>query len=362
MIAKGTAHNNGGKLARYMTTGKEGERAELWQLRGFEADNIKDAFRDVHVMAEGTRCKQPFLHVQVRNPEGETLSRDQWERVADRIESKLGLSGQPRAVAFHKDEKTGHEHMHLAWSRIDQDTLKAIPLPFFKYRLKAVSRELEIELDLTRVKNERDGPVLAPKRDEYEQARRLGVDIHDVRKTIRDCYDRSDCGRSFEAALAHKGLLLSQGDRRDFVVIDPQGGMHALGKRILGVSARETREKLSDLVREHIPTVEQVRAHLQQQSARQEAPKPPSKDNEALKERMAAFGFDAAKSATFEKWQELDRKVDAGRITEKDRFRDMAQHLWDEADKDRRRAQIAKENQSKQQSTIQRQRESDRDR
>jgi hypothetical protein len=100
MIAKGTAHNNGAKLARYMTTGKDGERAELWQLRGFAADNIKDAFRDVHVMAEGTKCQNPFLHVQVRNPEGETLSREQWERVADRIESKLGLSGQPRRLAM----------------------------------------------------------------------------------------------------------------------------------------------------------------------------------------------------------------------------------------------------------------------
>ena len=69
MIAKGTAHNNGVKLARYMITGKEGERAELWQMRGFAADNIVDAFRDVHVMAEGTRAEQPFFHVQVRNPE-----------------------------------------------------------------------------------------------------------------------------------------------------------------------------------------------------------------------------------------------------------------------------------------------------
>jgi hypothetical protein len=156
--------------------------------------------------------------------------------------------------------------MHLAWSRIDQDTLKAIPLPFFKYRLKEVSRELEIELGLTRIKNERDGPIkYAPTRAEEEQSRRLGVDIHAIRNTIRDCYDRSDCGRSFEAALANEGLLLAQGDRRDFVVIDPQGGMHALGKRILGVSARETRDKLSDLVREHMPTVEQVRAHIAEQ-------------------------------------------------------------------------------------------------
>ena len=47
MISKGTTHNNGARLAAYMTTGKDGERAELWELRGFEATTIKDAFRDV---------------------------------------------------------------------------------------------------------------------------------------------------------------------------------------------------------------------------------------------------------------------------------------------------------------------------
>ena len=51
--------------------------------------------------------------------------------------------------------------MHLAWSRIDGDTLTARPLPFFKERLKEVSRELEKALDLTRVRNEREGSVLA---------------------------------------------------------------------------------------------------------------------------------------------------------------------------------------------------------
>jgi hypothetical protein len=73
MIAKGTPHNNGARLARYMITGKDGERAELEELFGFAAHDIRDAFRSVHVMAEATRCQQPFFHVQVRNPEGEKL-------------------------------------------------------------------------------------------------------------------------------------------------------------------------------------------------------------------------------------------------------------------------------------------------
>ena len=100
-----------------MTTGKDGERAELWQLRGFEATNITDAFRDVQIMAGATKCVQPFFHLQVRNREGETLTRQQWEYAADRIERMLGLTGQPRAIAFHTFEHNGDEHMHVVLSR-----------------------------------------------------------------------------------------------------------------------------------------------------------------------------------------------------------------------------------------------------
>ncbi len=263
MIAKGTTHNNGGRLAVYMTTAKKGEQAELWQLRGFASDNIKEAFRDVHTMAEGTHCENPFFHVQVRNPEGENLTREQWERVADRIESKLGYSDQPRAIAFHKDLATGHEHMHVAWSRIDDQTMTVRELPFFKMRLKEVSRELEIELGLTRVKNERETAVRAPTRDQDEQARRLGIDIREVRQTIRDCWERADNGRSFVAALADNGLVLAQGDRRDFVVMDEGGGTHALGKRLLGNTAGEIRERLADLDRAQLPTVAKAREEIE---------------------------------------------------------------------------------------------------
>lgn len=262
MIAKGTTHNNGPKLARYLTTGKEGERAELWQLSGFAANDIQDAFRSVHVMAEATRCQQPFFHVQVRNREGEKLHRNQWLRVADRIETKLGLTDQPRAIAFHLDLDTGHEHMHIAFSRIDGETMTAKPLPFFKERLKAACRELEKTLNLTRVTNERDGKVMAPKRNEFEQARRLGVNIRDARQTIRDCFDRSDCGRSFQSALVQAAMTLACGNRRDFLVVDHAGGIHALGKRILGISAAELRHRLADLDHNSLPTVEQVRAIL----------------------------------------------------------------------------------------------------
>jgi hypothetical protein len=258
MIAKGNTHADGKKLARYLTTAKEGERTELWELRGFASCDLTEAFRSANLMAEATRCEQPFMHVQIRNRDGEELTREQWRHVADRIESKLGLTDQPRAICFHVD-KTGHEHMHIAWSRIDGETMTAVPMPFFKKRLKEVSRELEQTLGLTPVANERDGSVPAPTRDEFEQARRLGVDIRMVRQTIRDCWEHSDSGRSFEAALADQGFVLAQGDRRAFVVVDHEGGLHALGKRILGVTAGQIRARLSDLDREELPTIELAR-------------------------------------------------------------------------------------------------------
>lgn len=264
MIAKGTQHNNAGRLASYLTTAKPGETAELYQLRGFGTNvEIKDAFRDVHIMAQATKAQQPFFHVQVRLPDGEKLTRQQWEKSAGRIERMLGLKDQPRAIAFHIDKKTGEEHMHVAWSRIDADTMKSIPLPFYKQRLKTLCRELELHFGLTQISNRRESEIkYAPTRAEDEQARRLGVDIHATRNTIRTCYDHSDCGRAFNHALADEGLTLAQGERRDYVVIDQAGGLHALGKRILGATAAQVREKLADLDRGQMPAVEQAREHL----------------------------------------------------------------------------------------------------
>ena len=115
---------------------------------------------------------------------------------------------------------------------------------------------------MTRVKSERDGSVQAPDRNEFEEARRLGVDIKQVRQTIRDCWEHSDNGVSFRAALAEQNLTLAQGDRRDFVVLDHEGGLHALGKKILGASAAQTRSRLSDINRDELPTIAQARERI----------------------------------------------------------------------------------------------------
>ena len=83
MIAKGTTHNSRSRLAAYMVTGKDGERAELYSLHGFAAGDIREAFASIEAMKAGTKLDKAFFHVQVRNPEGEELTRAQWLRVAE---------------------------------------------------------------------------------------------------------------------------------------------------------------------------------------------------------------------------------------------------------------------------------------
>lgn len=270
MIAKGNPHNSGPYLARYLAASSKGnERAELAELRGFASDNIFDAFALAQLQAEGTHCQKPLFHVQVRMPQGEELNRDQWAHVADRIERALDFDGQPRAVVFH--QKDGQDHMHLVWSRIDAETMHAIDPGLYKRKLKEVCRKLEKEMGLQQVRNEREPgeKTQAAARPEFEQSRRLKTDVKAIREGIRDCWDESTDGAGFVAALEMEGLILAKGDKRSFVVVDERGGYHALGKRITGATAEQTRARLADLKAASLPTVEAAQA-MQRERREQE--------------------------------------------------------------------------------------------
>ncbi|MGD0108358.1 MAG: relaxase/mobilization nuclease domain-containing protein [Rhodopila sp.] len=273
MIAKGNLHGDGGKLAAYLVTGEKGDRAELVQLRGFASDNIRDAFAAAELTAEATRCQKPFFHAYTRLAPGEQLTREQWLQVADREEKRLGFTGQPRAVSFHH-LPDGSTHLHVAWFRIDLETMRAIDPGMFKNHLKELSRKLEKEFGLTPVSNDRkpDDKTRAPDRKEFEEARRLNTDLKAIRNTILDCWQRSDSGKALNAALGAHGLTLANGDRRDcFVVVDQAGGQHALNKKLTGLTLAETRDRLGDLDRAQLPSVDQAKVQQHVREAAREA-------------------------------------------------------------------------------------------
>ena len=160
-------------------------------------------------------------------------------------------------------------------------------LPFYGLRLKRVSRELEKEFGLEPVRNEREGPIkYAATKTEQRQAQRLGVDKDAIRNTIRQCWDQSDKGRSFQAALEDEGLILAQGDRRDYVVIDHAGGLHGKFSRTLGATANQVRAKLADLDPRELPTVDEAKEFVREVAQEHEhSPKPDKLDR--LKDELA---------------------------------------------------------------------------
>jgi hypothetical protein len=279
MFAKANFHKHATKLAAYLVKGHPHERAELVEMRGFAATDLRDAFRDIEIMArDGTKAKSAFFHCYVRLPKGESLTQEQWiGTVADRIERRLGFTGQARAIAYHTDRQTGERHMHMAWSRIAQTAdgkLFALDPGLYFNKLKEISRELEIELGLTRVSNERkpDDRARAADRNEFEEGRRLGTDLKTIRTVILDCFEKSDSGRAFMAALADQGLMLANGDRRDcFVVVDQAGGHHALNKKLTGMTLAATRARLADLDRSNLPGVDQAKQLQAERRAAREA-------------------------------------------------------------------------------------------
>jgi len=225
MIIKGNRHGNGAKLAAYLLDGgKHGERVAAPELHGFglNPDDISKSFSSLDAIASGKGIENPLFHIQIRLPQQDHMTREQWDETTARTLKTAGLEGQPYARVFHTDEKTGELHCNLGVSLIDEQTHHAKAVPFYKFRFKALARKLEVEFNLTRVSNHRDSAITyGATKNEERQAQRLGFKKEAVRNLMRQCWDTTErgpqFGHGFDDALAEAGLILAQGNQRDYV-------------------------------------------------------------------------------------------------------------------------------------------------
>ena len=260
MIAIGKLRINGPRLGRYLMKDSKGnERIELGQVRGFVSDDIHEAFDQAQFQAEGTNIEKPFFHCYVRLPDKEALADREWVMVADRIERAMNLVDQPRAIVFHDKEDRGR-HMHIAWARLDQETMLAREQGLYKNKLAEVCRELEVEMKLTQVRSDRgpDEPRAAAT-GEFEMARHLGTDLEAIRREIRGIWKQSDNGQAFNAGLESAGYVLARGDQRPYVAVDREGGYHSIGTRIARASAADIHDRLSDLDPARLPSLAEAK-------------------------------------------------------------------------------------------------------
>ena len=262
MIVKGSSRSGPLSLAAHLGNAETNERVELLESRGTVATDLRGALVEMDAYAIGTKCEKPLYHAAVSPEPPHRLTPEQRGEAIEALEQRLGFSGHSRVVVMH--QKEGREHIHVVWSRIDTEKMKAVGDSYNYRKHEAVARDLERRFGHDRVQgahHEREGvprPDRTPSRAELRQEERTGISGKVVKAQVSAAFRSADGPEAFKSALEDGGYLLAQGDRRDFVVIDKAGGVHSLARRLDGVRAAELREFMAPLDRNALPTVEQL--------------------------------------------------------------------------------------------------------
>lgn len=263
MIIKGKSRSGPAALAAHLGNAEKNERVSLLETRGTVAQDLRGALIEMDAYAAGTNCEKSLYHAAFSPEPPHRLTPEQRAEAFAAFEEKFGLAGHSRVVVMH--EKLGREHIHVVWSRIDLETMRAAHDGHNFRRHEEVSRDLERRFGHERVQGahaERDGverPDRTPSRAELRQEERTGIRGRDVTAAVTEIFKASDNAQAFHAALHERGYILAKGDRRDFVIVDRAGGIHSLARRIEGMKAAELREFMAPIDREKLPSTEEAR-------------------------------------------------------------------------------------------------------
>lgn len=263
MILHGNQRGGAKDLAIHLLK-EENEHVDVYELRGFMSDDLVSALNESYAISKGTKAKQFLYSLSLNPPLKENVSTKDFENAINRVEKKLGLDNQPRAIVFH--EKQGphgfRRHAHAVWSRIDTAKMKAINLPHSKLKLRDVSKELFIEHGwkmprglINSAERNPDNFTLA----QWQQAKRNKKDPRDIKRLFRECWAASDSKASFQSALKEQGYKLARGDRRGFVALNHRCEVFSVPKWA-GVKTKDVRTRLGN--EDDLPSVAKVKAQI----------------------------------------------------------------------------------------------------
>ncbi len=280
MVIKGSARGGPAKLADHLKRTDTNEKMCVTEIRGVAAKDIDGALREMDALGAGLNTPRTLYHASINTPAHERMTPEQKVAAIDRLEERLGLTGQPRVVVEHT--KKERDHIHIVWSRTDLDHMRAIRCDHNYRTHETVARELEREFGHARVQGahaERDGkarPERTPGHDEMQQAERSGMTPQQAKAWISETWRATDSGKAFKSAIEEQGWTLARGDRRDFVLLDPAGTVHGLARRVEGANAADIRTRMADVDRDALPGVAEARAALRERQGvvRFETPRP----------------------------------------------------------------------------------------
>ena len=266
MIPFASQRGYGQDLATHLLNEHDNDYMEVAELRGSISRDLHGAFSEWEVQARTlTKCDNYLYSLSV-NPDAAQgqLTRDQYMDYLGRVEDKLGLAQQPRAVIFHI--KNGREHCHAVYSRIDVENEKAVHMAFDKDKLMMVTRQFARDHGLTLPDGyfkDRDKSYSKGQLSLYEKAQQdtTGLTKEERTAIVTDIWRRADSPKAFVSGLEQAGYLLCTGNR-PYVLVDYYGHMNALPKLIddKQVRTKDIRTFLEkDYPVESLPDVEEAR-------------------------------------------------------------------------------------------------------
>jgi Relaxase/Mobilisation nuclease domain len=270
MIIKGQSRGRSRQLAAHLLRQDQNERIRLYEVRGTVASDVEGALAEMEARGAAAASKRPLYHASV-SPEAHTPLTDAQIRIAvDTLEEALGLGTQPRIVVVHRKEN--REHVHVVWSRVDADQNRAIP-DSWNYRChEEVARTLETlfgHRPIPRSGSRKQEPARqarAPRNYELRQEERTGKPTAQTTAEITALWRSSSDAGSFQVRLEEAGYRLARGDRRVLVVIDRNGEVHSLARRIDGVNTRDLRSSFRNVDLQMLPSVAEVRQEPRKES------------------------------------------------------------------------------------------------
>lgn len=260
MILKASQRGGGKQLGLHLLKMEDNEHVDVHEIRGFLSEDIVGALKEAHAASRGTRCKQFLFSVSLSPPPEERVPVETFESAISRIEQRTGLEGHPRIIVFH--EKEGRRHAHAVWSRIDAATMTARNLPFFKSKLRDLSRELYLEQGWKMPRGLMNSREADPRNftlKEWQQAKRMGRDALNLKELMQECWAVSDSHAAFAQALQARGFTLAKGDRRGHVAITPEGEVLSVA-RYTGKKTKDIEARLGKSDR--LPSVAEAKAQL----------------------------------------------------------------------------------------------------
>lgn len=259
MILVGNVRGNGQNLARHLMS-SENEHVTLHDMSGFASDDLGNALKEVEATSKGTKCQKYLYSLSLNPPANARVGTSDFESAIEQAEKRLGLAGQPRAVVFH--EKDDRRLCHVVWSRIDTESMKAIPISFPKLKLKELAKDLYLEHGWDLPKGFINPKFRDPKNftlAEWQQAKRQGQDPREMKAIFQSCWKQSDDKQSLISGLKEHGLILARGDRRGYVATDIHGEIYAIAKWV-GIKTKDVRARLGD--KNTLPSVESAQKQL----------------------------------------------------------------------------------------------------